>query len=90
MTPKQKFFSILWLMFAFCFSSALFWTALLLRADIELNQLAPPLMFYGAGIWLAIAQLANIVLSDVPLKDKTSAQRRPGRLVTALRHKGVW
>lgn len=45
---------------------ALFWIANILYFDTPTSALTPPLMLYGVGIGLAIAQLANIVLSDIP------------------------
>ncbi|NWG15223.1 MAG: MFS transporter [Chloroflexi bacterium] len=45
---------------------ALFWVSRIISVDVE--TLIWPLMLYGAGIGLAIAQLANIVLSDIPLE----------------------
>lgn len=43
---------------------ALFWMSQTL--DIKLDSLTLPLVVYGVGLGLAIAQLANLVLSDIP------------------------
>jgi len=45
---------------------ALFWVSRLLYIDRPLSALTLPLMLYGAGVGLAIAQLSNLVLSDIP------------------------
>lgn len=47
-------------------SISLFWISRILYFDIETSALRLPLMLYGVGIGLAIAQLANIILSDIP------------------------
>ncbi|MBC7814605.1 MAG: MFS transporter [Burkholderiales bacterium] len=44
----------------------LFWFSRILYVDTPYITLAVPLILYGAGVGLAIAQLANISLSDVP------------------------
>jgi hypothetical protein len=43
---------------------SLFWQSQILAVNTP--TLVPPLMVYGTGVGLAIAQLANIVLSDIP------------------------
>lgn len=45
---------------------ALFWISRIISVDVE--TLIWPLMLYGVGVGLAIAQLANIVLSDIPVE----------------------
>ena len=45
---------------------ALFWMSRVLYADTPLTSITLPLMVYGAGFGLSIAQLANLVLSDIP------------------------
>jgi MFS family permease len=50
----------------FCEAAALFWIS---RVTYEHNPyvvFVPPFILYGIGVGLAIAQLTNIVLSDVP------------------------
>lgn len=49
-----------------CEAAALFWVSRVLYVDQPAAALTPPLMLYGAGIGLAIAQLSNLVLSDIP------------------------
>lgn len=49
-----------------CEAISLFLISRVLTADADFITLAIPLMLYGAGVGLAIAQLANIVLSDIP------------------------
>ncbi|HEX2908688.1 MAG TPA: MFS transporter [Phototrophicaceae bacterium] len=44
---------------------ALFWLSQIISVDAP--TLLWPLLVYGAGVGLAVAQLANIVLSDIPL-----------------------
>jgi MFS family permease len=50
-----------------CEAISLFWISRVLYYDLETSSLILPLMVYGVGIGLAIAQLANIVLSDIPM-----------------------
>lgn len=45
----------------------LIWMSQVIAADADTLTLAIPLAIYGVGIGLAIAQLSNIVLSDVPV-----------------------
>ncbi len=45
---------------------ALFWMSRVLYFDAPLSAITPPLMVYGAGFGLSIAQIANLVLSDIP------------------------
>ncbi len=45
----------------------LIWMSQVIAADADTLTLAFPLAIYGVGIGLAIAQLSNIVLSDVPV-----------------------
>jgi len=45
---------------------SLFWVSRILYIDRAVSSLTPPLMLYGVGIGLAIAQLSNLVLSDIP------------------------
>ncbi len=47
-------------------ATALIWMSRILYADTPLTSLTPPLMIYGAGFGLSIAQMANLVLSDIP------------------------
>jgi len=49
-----------------CEGVALFWISQILYIDQPTSSLIPPLMLYGLGIGLAIAQLSNLVLSDIP------------------------
>ena len=49
-----------------CEAVALFWVSRILFIDQPASSLTPPLMLYGLGIGLAIAQLSNLVLSDIP------------------------
>ncbi len=49
-----------------CEAIALFWISRVLTQDAEYIALALPFLLYGFGVGLAIAQLANIVLSDIP------------------------
>jgi hypothetical protein len=44
----------------------LIWMSQVISADVDTLTLSLPLTVYGVGIGLAIAQLSNIVLSDVP------------------------
>lgn len=45
---------------------ALFWLSRILYHDTPLPSITPPLIVYGVGFGLSIAQLANLVLSDIP------------------------
>ncbi|MEO8392028.1 MAG: MFS transporter [Chloroflexota bacterium] len=45
---------------------ALFWMSRVLYFEQPLSALTPALILYGAGFGLSIAQLANLVLSDIP------------------------
>lgn len=45
---------------------ALFWMSQILYRDTPLSTLTPPLIVYGVGFGLSIAQIANLVLSDIP------------------------
>jgi len=49
-----------------CESLALLWISRILYIDRPVSSLTFPFMLYGAGIGLAIAQLSNLVLSDIP------------------------
>jgi len=49
-----------------CEAGALFWISRTLYIDKPVSTLIPPFMLYGVGIGLAIAQLSNLVLSDIP------------------------
>lgn len=49
-----------------CEGLALFWISQILYIDQPVSSLTLPLMLYGLGIGLAIAQLSNLVLSDIP------------------------
>ncbi len=42
------------------------WTTLMIGKDINPLVLVPPLFVYGIGVGFATAQLANVVLGDVP------------------------
>lgn len=50
----------------FCEAIALFWVSRVLYVDLSDSALTVPLILYGLGIGLAIAQLSNLVLSDIP------------------------
>jgi hypothetical protein len=45
---------------------ALFWLSQIIYAEAPVSALTPVLIIYGAGFGLSIAQLANLVLSDIP------------------------
>jgi hypothetical protein len=45
---------------------ALFWMSRIIYAESPVSTLTPVLIVYGAGFGLSIAQLANLVLSDLP------------------------
>ncbi len=45
---------------------ALLWMWQIMTVDVAVRNLTPALMLYGTGMGLAIAQLANVVLFDVP------------------------
>lgn len=45
---------------------ALFWLSSIVYRDTPLASLTPPLIVYGVGFGLSIAQVANLVLSDIP------------------------
>ncbi len=47
-------------------TTALIWMSRILFFDTPLTSITPPLMVYGAGFGLSIAQVANLVLSDIP------------------------
>lgn len=49
-----------------CEATSLFWLSRVLTVDASYSTLLLPFLLYGAGVGLAIAQLANIVLSDIP------------------------
>ena len=49
-----------------CETIALFWVSRVLYIDLPVSALTLPLALYGFGIGLAIAQLSNLVLSDIP------------------------
>ncbi len=49
-----------------CEALSLFWLSQILYENYSYRILIPPFLLYGTGIGLAIAQLANIVLSDIP------------------------
>ena len=49
-----------------CEAAALFWISRTLYIDRPVSSLLPPFMLYGLGVGLAIAQLSNLVLSDIP------------------------
>lgn len=49
-----------------CEGIALFWVSRVLYIDRPISSLTLPLMLYGVGVGLAIAQLSNLVLSDIP------------------------
>jgi MFS family permease len=51
-----------------CEATALFWLSRLFYADTPISTFIPPFLLYGAGIGLAIAQLTNLVLSDIPME----------------------
>jgi MFS family permease len=50
----------------FCEAIALYWISRVLYVDVADSALSVPLLLYGLGIGLAIAQLSNLVLSDIP------------------------
>ncbi|MFN8452603.1 MAG: MFS transporter [Anaerolineae bacterium] len=47
-------------------ATALFWLSSIVYRDTPLTSLTPPLIVYGIGFGLSIAQVANLVLSDIP------------------------
>jgi MFS family permease len=49
-----------------CEAVALFWISSIMTVDARYLSFLPPFLLYGVGVGLAIAQLANIVLSDIP------------------------
>jgi MFS family permease len=49
-----------------CEAVALFWISRLLYIQNPISSLIPAFMLYGLGVGLAIAQLSNLVLSDIP------------------------
>ena len=49
-----------------CEAASLFWISRLLYIENPVSSLLPAFMLYGLGIGLAIAQLSNLVLSDIP------------------------
>ncbi len=49
-----------------CEATALFWMGRVLYVDTSFWSILPAFILYGVGVGLAIAQLANIVLSDIP------------------------
>lgn len=49
-----------------CEAVSLFWISRILHIESSVNSLILPFMLYGGGVGLAIAQLSNLVLSDIP------------------------
>jgi hypothetical protein len=49
-----------------CEAAALFWMSRLFYVDTDYTAFIPSFLLYGAGIGLAIAQLTNLILSDIP------------------------
>jgi MFS family permease len=49
-----------------CEAASLFWISRLLYIQNPVGSLIPAFMLYGLGVGLAIAQLSNLVLSDIP------------------------
>ena len=49
-----------------CEALSLIWMSQIFYVDARYLTFVPPFLLYGAGVGLAIAQLANIVLSDIP------------------------
>ncbi len=47
-------------------ATSLFWLSRILYFDWPLSTVTPVLIVYGCGFGLSIAQLANLVLSDIP------------------------
>lgn len=47
---------------------SIFWLGFVVSVDVPLLTLVPPLVLYGVGVGLAIAQLTNVTLSDIPLQ----------------------
>lgn len=47
-------------------ATSLFWLSSIIYRDTPLTSITPPLIVYGIGFGLSIAQLANLVLSDIP------------------------
>jgi EmrB/QacA subfamily drug resistance transporter len=45
---------------------ALIWMSQVIGPNVRVRTLTPSLMIYGAGMGLAVAQLANVVLYDIP------------------------
>ncbi|MEO8607855.1 MAG: MFS transporter [Chloroflexota bacterium] len=56
----------------FCEAAALFWISRILYVNTSYLSFLPAFSLYGFGLGLAIAQLANVVLSDIP-PDKAGA-----------------
>jgi EmrB/QacA subfamily drug resistance transporter len=49
-----------------CEATAIFMLSRIIAADTSFVALVPVLVLYGAGVGLAIAQLTNVTLSDIP------------------------
>src|SRR5450432_1208985 len=49
-----------------CEAMSLFWLSQIMYQNYAYFIFVPPFLLYGIGVGLAIAQLANIVLSDIP------------------------
>ena len=49
-----------------CEATAIFMLSRIIAADTSFLALVPVLVLYGAGVGLAIAQLTNVTLSDIP------------------------
>jgi MFS family permease len=49
-----------------CEAGSLFWLSRVMYETTSYRYLIPPFLLYGAGVGLALAQLANLVLSDIP------------------------
>ncbi|MEP7288759.1 MAG: MFS transporter [Chloroflexota bacterium] len=49
-----------------CEAVSLFWISQIMYENVRFLTLLPPFLLYGVGVGLAVAQLANIVLSDIP------------------------
>src|SRR5262249_37641882 len=51
-----------------CEALALFWMSRIFYEDTPLTSFIPPFVLYGVGIGLAVAQVTNLVLSDIPVE----------------------
>jgi MFS family permease len=49
-----------------CEATSLFWMSRIFYVNTDYSAFVLPLLLYGTGVGLAIAQLTNIILSDIP------------------------